>query len=184
MRQNEAIGRSFLYGLNMINCRSVSPKNWEHARQALVFFFTRRHGLYGAEDLAHETLAAVLSREDYQFDQEEDFLRVCYGFANHILQKARREAGENLSTPIDPAIPSRRAETRGLKDAEIRVYLDEVLRLGKDQLRDVDWNLIQQSVVLEGNRSPGCDPAEANNTRVKLHRARKKLAVITGWRAR
>jgi len=54
----------------MINCRSVSPKTWEHARQALVFFFTRRHGLYGAEDLAHETLAAILGREDYRFEQE------------------------------------------------------------------------------------------------------------------
>jgi hypothetical protein len=166
----------------MINCRSVSPKTWEYARQALIFYFTRRHGLSGAEDLAHETLASILSREDYQFEKEEDFLKVCYGFASHVLQAAWRESdksGGNLSNAI-LAAPSRKAQ--GLSDTELRVFLDEVLRLGKEQLRDVDWRLIQQSIVLEGDSAGvDLDPADANKARVRLHRARRKLAKLAGW---
>jgi len=43
--------------------------------------------------------------------------------------------------------------------------------------------LIQQSVVLAGDSAtPSATPAEANNARVKLHRVRKKLALLAGWR--
>jgi hypothetical protein len=166
----------------MINCRSVSPKTWEYARQALVFYFTRRHGLSGAEDLAHETLATILSREDYQFEKEEDFLKVCYGFANHILKAARRETAKSVSNAQGSTMMSPIEKTQGLKDAEVSVYLNEVFRLGRDQLREADWQLIQQSVVLDGDYAADTDPAEANSARVKLHRARKKLAKLAGWR--
>jgi len=166
----------------MINCRSVSPKSWEHARQALVFYFTRRHGLSSAEDLAQETLATVLSREDYQFEKEEDFLRVCYGFAGHMLQTARREVAKSPGSDINAVLEAGCSEMHGLEDAELNVYLNEILRLGKDQLRDADWQLIQRSMVLDDNRGAGRNPAGNNNTRVKLHRARRKLAQLVGWR--
>jgi DNA-directed RNA polymerase specialized sigma24 family protein len=166
----------------MINCRSVSPKAWEHARQALVFYFTRRHGISSAEDLAQETLAAVLSREDYQFEKEEDFLKVCYGFAGHMLQTARRGVAKSAGNSIDAVLEAGGAEAHGLEDAELNVYLNEVLRLGKDQLRDADWQLIRQSVALDGNHGGGSRPAGDNNARVKLHRARRRLAQLVGWR--
>jgi DNA-directed RNA polymerase specialized sigma24 family protein len=166
----------------MMNCRSVSPKSWEHARQALVFYFTRRHGLSGAEDLAQETLATILSREDYQFEKEEDFLRVCYGFAGHLLQTARRDAAKRSGSSIDSVTEGGGAEPPGLKDAELTVYLNEILRLGRDQLREDDWQLIQRSVVLDGHRGAGSGPASDNTARVKLHRARRKLAQLAGWR--
>jgi DNA-directed RNA polymerase specialized sigma24 family protein len=166
----------------MINCRSVSPKAWEHARQALVFYFTRRHGLSGAEDLAQETLATILSREDYQFEKEEDFLKVCYGFANHMLQTARRDAAKSACNSIDAVLEAGCAETHRLNDAEVNVYLNEILRLGRDQLRESDWQLIQQSIVLDGNRGTGSDPTSDSTARVKLHRARRKLALLAGWR--
>jgi hypothetical protein len=163
----------------LMNCRSVSPKTWEHARQALIFYFTRRHGLLNAEDLAHETLAAILNREDYQFEKEEDFLRVCYGFAGHTLQTARREAGRDMSyLRGSSAAPC--PTTQGLKDAELRVYLDEVFRLGRDELHQTDWHLIQRSILQDGDRTAS-NPAEANNARVKLHRARRRLAQLVGW---
>lgn len=169
----------------MINCRSVSPKTWECARQALVFYFTRRHGLSGAEDLAHETLAAILIRDDFEFEREEDFLKVCYGFATHVLQSARRDTAKGTIDSLDFAATARTTEAQGLKDAELCVFLDEVFRVGRDQLREVDWQLIQQSLVLDGDRV-GCadesDPAGSSNARVKLHRARKKLAQLVGWR--
>src|SRR5690349_564754 len=106
-----------------MNCRSVSPKTWEYARQALVFYFSRRHGLSNSEDLAHETLASILSRDDYQFEKEEDFLKVCYGFACHVLQTARREVRKNVGMSLDPATLFPRQGAPGLKDAEFNVYL-------------------------------------------------------------
>ena len=166
-----------------MNCRSVSPKTWEHARQALVFYFNRRHGLSGAEDLAHETLATILTREDFRFEKEEDFLRVCYGFAGHILQTAQRDATKCTVNRLDLPIVANSAETHGLKGAEVNVFLNEVLRLGKDQLRAADWQLIQKSIVLDENpHDAEVDPAESNRERVKRHRARRTLAVLTGWR--
>ena len=183
MAKDEAVAaRRIMASYCMINCRSVSPKTWECARQALVFYFTRRHGLSGAEDLAHETLATILGREDFQFEREEDFLRVCYGFASHVLQTARRDTARNMIDCLDFTATAPTSEAQGLKGAELSVFLDEVFRLGKDQLRDVDWQLIQQSIVLDGDRAGDSDPSGASNPRVKLHRARKKLAQLVGWR--
>jgi DNA-directed RNA polymerase specialized sigma24 family protein len=167
----------------MINCRFVAPETWEHARQALVFYFTRRHGVSRAEDLAQETLTTILVRDDYLFEKEEDFLKVCYGFAYRVLQNARREASKESGLTIDDAVPAQCAEAQGLKDAEIRVFLKEVLRVGEQQLREKDWKLIQQSSDPNRGLAAGIeDPAEANRTRVKLHRARRKLALLAGWR--
>jgi len=164
----------------MLNCRSISPATWECARQALIFYFSRRHGLSGAEDLAHDTLTAILSREDYHFEKEEDFLKVCYGFAAHILQAARREAAKYSGTAECLVRAALEAEVHGLKGAELKVYLDELLQIGRDQLRETDWRLIDQAIVLEGDSAPSADAASANNARVKLHRARKKLAQLAG----
>jgi len=166
----------------MLNCRSISPAAWESARQSLIFYFSRRHSINRAEDLAHETLAAILSREDYQFEREEDFLKVCYGFANHILQAARREAARDPDTTESLAMAALQAETRGLRGAEVNVYLNELLQIGKDKLREADWQAIHQAVVTEGEPTPGSDPKSANSARVKLHRARKRLARIVDWR--
>ena len=164
-----------------MNCRSVSPKTWEYARQALVFYFTRRHGLPNAEDLAHETLATILSREDYHFEKEEDFLKVCYGFAFHISQNARRDSRKHITTSMEPTAPLPHLGAQGLKDAEVKVYLNEVLRLGSEDLRTADWQLIQQSMLLDADHVAS-DPTTANSVRVKLHRARKRLAHLAGWR--
>ena len=166
----------------MLNCRSISPATWESARQALIFYFTRRHGVASAEDLAHETLAAILGREDYQFEKEEDFLKVCYGFASHILQAARREAAKNPGATESLAMAALEAQTNGLKGAEVNVYLDELLQVGKDQLREADWQRIHESLLLDGDPPPVSDPKSINSARVKLHRARRKLAHIVGWR--
>jgi hypothetical protein len=169
----------------MMNCRSVSPKTWECARQALVFYFTRRHGLSGAEDLAHETLAAILGREDFEFEREEDFLRICYGFATHVLQSARRGAAKGMIEFLDFAATARTTEAQGLKDAELYVFLEEVFRVGRDQLRDADWQLIQHSLVLDGDHADSVGesgPTGSSRARVKLHRARRKLAELVGWR--
>lgn len=167
----------------MIDCRSVSPETWEHARDALVFYFSRRHGLAGAEDLAQETLATILSRKDYLFEKEEDFLKVCYGFAAHILQAARREGLRRARSFADNEPPPFRKEAAGLVDRELTIYVREVLELARSNLGGAEWLLIEETLsMVEGCQTQAKDPAEANRGRVKLHRARRKLARLVGWR--
>jgi hypothetical protein len=99
-----------------------------------------------------------------------------------MLQTARREVAKSPGSDINAVLEAGCSEMHGLEDAELNVYLNEILRLGKDQLRDADWQLIQRSMVLDDNRGAGRNPAGNNNTRVKLHRARRKLAQLVGWR--
>lgn len=166
-----------------VNCRTVSPDAWEHARQALVFYFSRRHGLAEAEDLAHDTLTAVLARDDFVFEKEEDFLKVCYGFANRINLEANRGIAKHVGTELDFDPPATQSETQGLHDAELRVFLQEVLNVGKERLRARDWEILKRATSLEGKRiAQEFGLGDANNARVYLHRLRKRLAAWTGWR--
>ena len=89
-----------------LNCRAIPETAWEHARRMLVFYFSRRHQGMDAEDLAQETLARLWSRDDYGFDREEDFLRVCYGFARLILQKGYREARKHAAEALNTSLPA------------------------------------------------------------------------------
>ena len=91
----------------MANCRSIPPAAWEHAREALIFYFSRRHGLTDAEDLAQDTLATLWSRDDDEFEKNDDFLRVCYGFARLVSQKGYRQAQKHAGDELDPATPAR-----------------------------------------------------------------------------
>lgn len=168
-----------MQSLNM-NCRSVSPQTWEHARQALVFFFTRRWGLAGAEDLAHQTLAAILGREDYRFEREEDFLRICYGFATHIMQSAIRDKQKHSGAALDLNMPAKNMDTHGLRNAEVQVFLQEVLRIGKEKLKDSDWQLIEHLIRLESGDPDIRESPESSGKRVKLHRARRRLVNLAG----
>jgi RNA polymerase sigma factor (sigma-70 family) len=164
----------------MITCRSIPTEIWEHARAALVFYFTRRHGLEHAEDLAQETLTALWNRPDYEFEHKEDFLRVCYGFADNISKagyrrKSRREQSlEGFSLPAP--------ETRNAADlnaVEMTVCLNQVFELGKAGLRSKDWQLIRGSLELERTEiGDAMGIPNANNVRVRLHRAIRKLAKL------
>ena len=165
-----------------MNSRSVQPEVWEHARQALVFYFLRRHGLSNAEDLAQETLTAVLVRDDYEFESEKDFLKVCYGFAVHVSQAGRRKIARQAGNELDPNVPAPQAQVRGLKDAELGVYLAEVLRIGSERLGEQDREIIHQLTIDEGEPTPPQRLADANRERVRRHRARRLLARIVGWR--
>ena len=168
----------------MLNSRSIPPELWEQARQSLVFYFLRRHGSSNAEDLAQETLMAIWNREDYIFEREEDFLRVCYGFAARISQWGHRQAQKHAAEGLDPALtPSPAGDLRGLTGMEVRIFLDEVCRVGESALADEDWKLIQSAAVGDRAGLPVLfNLGDANNLRVYLHRIRRKLARLTGWR--
>jgi DNA-directed RNA polymerase specialized sigma24 family protein len=166
----------------MPTCRSIPQAVWGHAREALIFYFSRRHGITDAEDLAQETLAAVLTREDFVFAREEDFLRVCYGFASRISYAGHRQTRKHAASELDPNSgqpPSRRS---ALNPAEIAVLLDEVLRTGESRLSEQEWSLIKQSITEDRTAMANqFNMGDANNVRVRLHRARRKLAKLTGW---
>lgn len=163
-----------------INSRSISPKLWAQARETLVFFFLRRHARSDAEDLAHDTLVAVLSRDDYEFE-EEDFLRVCLGFARYILKVSYRAAARGTGVlECDVAAPP--GSLGGADNTEARILLDEVTRIAAARLDASEWDIIFRAAM-------GMDPnldSQANSgyLRVRLHRARKRLARFTGWRKR
>jgi len=167
----------------MLTCRSISAANWEHARQTLVFYFSRRHQRADAEDLAHDTLAALWDRNTYEFEREEDFLRVCFGFARQVMKagfrKALKHAGEELDEQ-SAAPPG--ANAFGLNHAEMAVFLREVVEVGKSELRREDWDAIRiGSEPARPGAAAEIGDGDANRGRVRLHRARRKLARLAGW---
>ncbi len=168
----------------MLNCRSIPQAAWEHAREALVFYFSRRHGIANAEDLAQDTLTALLSRPDYEFEKEEDFLRVCYGFAGRILQSGFRQTRKHSSSELDLNMPEPNRQDYGLNSMEIELLLDEIIQIGETQLKQKDWETIRLGTVGEDEDNPDDDrnsPGYANRFRVRLFRARKRLAQLAGW---
>ena len=167
----------------MANCRSISDEGWAQAREALVFYFSRRHGVHEAEDLAQEALAALLTREDYEFEREEDFLRVCYGFARLISQKGYRQSRKHAGDELSEATPAGSGEHGSPVNTEMRILLGEVVRLARAALPVNEWQLIHQAAVTDrATLANELNLGDANNVRVRLHRYRKKLAHLTGWR--
>lgn len=165
----------------MPNCRSMSPETWAHARECLIYYFSRRHARSDAEDLAQETLMALWNREDYEFEKEEDFLKVCYGFARHISQQGYREAGRHAGDPLDPSLPAAQHEWSSQRAMESRMFLEEVCKIGSSRLRENDWQIIQQGATSDrAAMAEEFKMGDANNVRVRLHRARRKLAKLTG----
>lgn len=165
----------------MPNCRSISPETWAHARECLVFYFSRRHARSDAEDLAQETLLTLWNREDYEFDKEEDFLKVCYGFARRISLEGYREAERHAGSILDASQPAPEHDWSGQRATESRVLLDQVCEIGQSQLREKEWAIIQQATSSDRAKvAKELKLGDANNVRVHLHRARKKLAKLTG----
>ena len=95
----------------MLTCRDIPAEDWEKARERLVFYFSRGHGADNARDLAQETLAAVLQRDDYRFETREDFLPVCLGFARRISLSGFRKAIRYSGGPVDDDLPGHASES-------------------------------------------------------------------------
>jgi DNA-directed RNA polymerase specialized sigma24 family protein len=165
----------------VLNCRSIPNATWEQAREALVFYFRHRMGDSQAEDLAQETLAALLRRDDFEFQKSEDFLRVCYGFARRILQSGARNERKHAGVALTDEIPASSRPPTGLNSLEMRVYLDEVIAVGQSALLEQDWRNIRIGSGLEEPSGSEPDHATSNAARVRLFRARRKLAALTGW---
>ena len=159
----------------MPNCRSIPPEKWVYARKALIFFFTRK-GALNPEDMAQETLMRVWSREDYQFEKEHDFLKVCYGFAKNILLEGDRLSRKHGAEELGLSVKSRFQDIRGLKGSEVNVFLEEVCRRADAELQEEERAAIQAAIDRGGQDHP-----VDTKQRVRLYRARKRLAKLTGW---
>jgi DNA-directed RNA polymerase specialized sigma24 family protein len=161
----------------MFNSRNIPNELWAQARQVLIFYFTRRFGIQNAEDLAQDTLLAIWTREDYEFAEREDFLKVCFGFARNILKEGYRE---NLKVSgeieIDPEFEEVVPYVKGLKGPEVSAFLEQVKRCAEEELAPKDQQLLDNAI--KGNEDDGPNPG---NIRVRLHRIRKKLGEKTGW---
>lgn len=160
----------------MLNCRSIPDETWVQANKALFYFF-RRKGAPNPEDLAQETLLAVWAREDYQFDKEDDFLKVCYGFARNILQEGYRITRKHTADELDSSIAPRVRHIQGLEGNEVNVFLEEVCQRADAELQQEERAAIQAAVDHDSHDQP-----VEGKQRVRLYRARKKLAKLTGWR--
>lgn len=166
----------------MPNCRSISPQAWTHARECLIFYFSRRHSSSNAEDLAHETLLSIWNREDYEFESEEDFLKVCYGFARRVSKEGYREARRHEGSIVDDSLPASQHEWGSQRATESRLLLAKVWEIGQSQLLEKEWRIIQQATSSDGaaiSREPNIE--NGSKARVRLHRARKKLAKLVGF---
>jgi DNA-directed RNA polymerase specialized sigma24 family protein len=159
----------------MLSCRSIPPEKWVHAHKALVYFFSRK-SILNPEDLAQETLLTVWSREDYQFEKEDDFLKVCYGFANKILLDSYRISRKHAAEELDFPVESRVQSIQGLEGSEVSVFLEEVRRRADAELQEEERAAIQTAIDHDRQDKP-----VHGKQRVRLYRARKKLAKLTGW---
>jgi hypothetical protein len=159
----------------MPNARSIPPERWIHARKVLVYFFTHK-GVANPEDSAQETLMTLWSREDYHFQSEEDFLKVCYGFAKKILLEGYRVNRKHAAEELDLSVESPVQGVQGLKGTEVSIFLGEVCRRANAELQVEEQAAIQAAI----DRDREDQPVEGRQ-RVRLYRARKKLAKLTGW---
>jgi DNA-directed RNA polymerase specialized sigma24 family protein len=159
----------------MPNCRSIPHETWVHASKALTYFF-RGKGVPNPEDLAQETLMTVWSRDDYQFEKEDDFLKICYGFAKNILRESYRTNRKHAAEGANVSVESRVRGVQGLEGNEARVFLEEVYHRADAELQEEERAAIQAAI----DRDNQDQPVEGKQ-RVRLHRARKKLAKLTGW---
>ena len=167
----------------MLTCRSIPEETWRHVRKALVFYFAHR-GLRGdAEDLAQQTILTLHKREDFEFAEEEDFLKVCYGFARRILCEGYRAAKkQRASGELDDDLPSPSHQSGGARAIEAGIMLKEVLQTGGNDLEEEDWLLILQQVLdMDGPKAREPSAQEGSRLRVALHRARNRLKKLTGW---
>ena len=166
----------------MLTSRSIPPDLWEQARRALVFYFSRRHGFTNAEDLAHDTLQAVWIREDFIFEKEEQFLRVCYGFASRVSLEGHRQVRRNAAISLDSGKPVEKVRAVGLSELDTHIFVEDVRRVAESRLTSEDWEMVR--LLMEDERESAAGLwGNANMFRVRLHRVRGKLAELTGWTA-
>lgn len=163
-----------------MNCSEIPEKMWVETRQSLYFYFSRRFGFNNADDLAQETLLRVWSRPDYVFKDSSDFPKVCIGFARNVAYEHRREAAIWVTVDWEAELKDEVQYGPGPEVAENMVLLRETLEASQTVLSEQERKLIGKASERDrgGTAAKPMDPAG----RVKLSRARRKLADYIGWK--
>jgi hypothetical protein len=78
---------------------------------------------------------------------------------------------------LDSSVESPVQGVQGLGGSEVNVFLEEVCRRAEAELQQQEWATIQAAI----DRDSQGQPVDSKQ-RVRLYRARKKLAKLTGWR--
>ena len=160
-----------------MTAKSIPTEMWTHAESVLVFYFSRRHGSANARDLAHDTIVALL-KSDYEFREEQDFTRVCYGFAAMIsIAEYRKQGRKGVSLAgFDMEAPDPR-NTSGLNSVEVGILIDQVKKIAEAGMRAEDWQLIWKGLHASNREelAEGFGLGSAGNARVKVFRAFAKL---------
>ena len=69
----------------------------------------------------------------------------------------------------------------GARAIEARILLEKVCEIRRSQLDEKEWQIIEHAADSDRARmAKDLHMGDANNVRVRLHRARKKLAKLTG----
>jgi DNA-directed RNA polymerase specialized sigma24 family protein len=163
-----------------MHCREIPEKMWQEAREALVFYFSRRFGFDRAEDLAQETLLRVFGRPDYMFKEIGDFPKICIGFARYVAYEQRREAAKWVTVDWESELSNPAQYGPGPEVPENIILLRETLEAGQLMLNDQERHLIANA--LERDPGDGANKPVESKNRVRLSRARRKLSVYIGWK--
>jgi hypothetical protein len=127
-------------------------------------------------------MLAVLTREDFQFEKEEDFLRVCYAFARRTGQAGHRRERKHAASDIAEVAAVLAAGAPN--ETENEIFLKEVLQLGEQQLTERQWQAVTRAASDRTDLHKELGFSDANAFRVFLFRARRRLAEISGYRRR
>ena len=150
-----------------------SPEyDWEHARQRLVFYFSRR-GLMNAEDLAQETLTRLvnwLGQEGNKIEGENGFLKVAYKFGHFVLLEALKTQSRSTDE-LPQDLSAATNKTWGLNTQEAIQLLRELLERLPEQDR---------MLLLAAEEMPHAELADqmgvpVSTLRVWLFRQREEL---------
>jgi DNA-directed RNA polymerase specialized sigma24 family protein len=163
-----------------MNCNEIPEKIWKETRQTLFFYFSRRFGFDDAGDLAQETILRILSRPDYTFDDMADFPKICLGFARNVAHEYRRKAAEWVTVDWEDELSNAMQYGSGAEGAEKAVLLRETLEASQTLLNKQERKLIQKATARDAGGAPAEPMAPA--ARVRLSRARQKLAAYIGWK--
>lgn len=149
-----------------------------------MYFMRRERDMEDVEDLVQQTLAAIWRRDDYQFEGEDQFIRVCFGFAAFIQKAHLRDQHRNIVNRGSQEIAASATTTCGLNATEMEIFADQVKRVAEAKLNAEEWQTIQSALSADLGETTEVDHGilgNANAMRVRLYRVRKKLARLVGW---
>ena len=156
---------------------AIPEELWNHAIKSLTRFFGSKGCGDRVGDLVQDTLTRISGRPDYEFEKEEDFLRLCHGFARMILYEDRRRWNRNRSVvEYDDSALYGGASPKSLRGVERQLHNRKLLDLLKPCLKDEDWKMLEDSLEMDREtQARNLGVSNANAMGVRIFRALEKV---------